>query len=96
MLDALPHLGFEFGSRHSVAAAGRFRTRRPTARPPKSAAPPEEILFVANHAFDCVGAKAFGTRAAFIDRRRRQSGDGRTSLTSSSVFYRLVDVLLWG
>lgn len=31
----------------------------------------EEILFVANHEFDCVGAKAAGMRAAFIDRRQR-------------------------
>jgi len=31
----------------------------------------EEVLFVANHEFDCVGAKAAGMRAVFIDRRRR-------------------------
>jgi len=30
-----------------------------------------EVLFVANHEFDCVGAKAAGMRTAFIDRRRR-------------------------
>jgi len=30
-----------------------------------------EVLFVANHEFDCVGAKAAGMRAAFIDRRCR-------------------------
>jgi 2-haloacid dehalogenase len=30
---------------------------------------------VANHAFDCVGAKAFGMRAAFVDRRKRPFGD---------------------
>jgi 2-haloacid dehalogenase len=34
----------------------------------------DEVLFVANHAFDCVGAKAAGMRAAFIDRRRRPFG----------------------
>ena len=33
------------------------------------------ILFVANHAFDCVGAKAFGMRTAFIDRRKRPFGE---------------------
>jgi 2-haloacid dehalogenase len=32
------------------------------------------VLFVANHAFDCIGAKAAGMRAAFIDRRRRPFG----------------------
>jgi 2-haloacid dehalogenase len=31
----------------------------------------EEILFVANHEFDCVGAKAAGMRAVFVNRRRR-------------------------
>jgi 2-haloacid dehalogenase len=30
-----------------------------------------EVLFVANHEFDCVGAKAAGMCTAFIDRRRR-------------------------
>lgn len=33
------------------------------------------ILFVANHAFDCVGAKSYGMRTAFIDRRKRPFGD---------------------
>ncbi len=33
------------------------------------------ILFVANHAFDCIGAKAFGMRTAFIDRRKRPFGE---------------------
>ena len=33
-----------------------------------------EVLFVANHAFDCIGAKAAGMRTAFIDRRRRPFG----------------------
>lgn len=36
-----------------------------------------EILFVANHAFDCVGAKAAGLRSAFIDRRRRPFGNSK-------------------
>ena len=33
-----------------------------------------QCLFVANHAFDCIGAKSFGMRTAFIDRRRRPFG----------------------
>ena len=36
----------------------------------------DEVLFVANHAFDCVGAKSAGMRAAFIDRRKRPFGGG--------------------
>jgi 2-haloacid dehalogenase len=34
----------------------------------------DQVLFIANHAFDCVGAKAAGMRTAFIDRRRRPFG----------------------
>ena len=78
MLEAIkPHLGIEFDRFISVAEAGSFKphaaTYRKAAEIMKSR--PEEILFVANHAFDCVGAKAFGMRAAFIDRRQRPYGD---------------------
>jgi len=34
----------------------------------------DEVLFVANHAFDCIGSKSAGMRSAFIDRRRRPFG----------------------
>jgi len=34
----------------------------------------DEVLFVANHAFDCVGAKSAGMHSAFIDRRLRPFG----------------------
>jgi 2-haloacid dehalogenase len=37
--------------------------------------PMAQILFVANHAFDCIGAKAAGMRTAFIDRRSRPFGE---------------------
>jgi hypothetical protein len=35
---------------------------------------PMQVMHVANHAFDCIGAKAAGLRAAFIDRRGRPFG----------------------
>ena len=35
----------------------------------------DEVLFVANHAFDCLGAKAAGMHSAFIDRRKRPFGE---------------------
>jgi 2-haloacid dehalogenase len=35
----------------------------------------DQILFIANHAFDCIGAKAAGMRTAFIDRRSRPFGE---------------------
>ena len=34
----------------------------------------QEVLFVANHAFDCIGAKSAGMHSAFIDRRKRPFG----------------------
>ena len=36
---------------------------------------PVEILFVANHAFDCIGGKSAGMRTAFINRRGRPFGE---------------------
>jgi 2-haloacid dehalogenase len=34
----------------------------------------DEILFIANHPFDCIGAKSAGMHTAFIDRRQRPFG----------------------
>ena len=34
----------------------------------------DEVLFVASHAFDCIGAKSAGMHTAFIDRRMRPFG----------------------
>jgi 2-haloacid dehalogenase len=34
----------------------------------------DEVLFVANHAFDCIGAKSAGMRTVFINRRQRPFG----------------------
>jgi 2-haloacid dehalogenase len=35
----------------------------------------DQVLFVANHAFDCIGAKSAGMHTAFIDRRNRPFGE---------------------
>jgi 2-haloacid dehalogenase len=78
MLEAIkPNLGVVFDRIISVAEAGRFKPHSGTYRKAAElvAARPDEILFVANHAFDCVGAKAAGMQAAFIDRRKRPFGD---------------------
>ena len=57
----------------SVAEAGSFKPHVATYT--KAAEllglPMDRILFVANHAFDCIGAKSAGMRTAFIDRRSR-------------------------
>ncbi len=68
-----PHIGFPFDHVISVQEAGYFKPHW------KTYAKAEEIvgldrsscLFVANHAFDCVGAKSYGMRTAFIDRTSR-------------------------
>ncbi len=60
----------------SVAEAGSFKPHVATYT--KAAEliglPLDQILFVANHAFDCIGAKSAGMRTAFIDRRSRPFG----------------------
>jgi 2-haloacid dehalogenase len=78
MLDAArPHLGIEFDRIISVAEAGSFKPHVATYRTAAElvGAAPDAILFVANHAFDCVGAKAYGMRSCFVDRRKRPFGD---------------------
>jgi 2-haloacid dehalogenase len=78
MLEAAgPHIGFRFDRVISVEEAGYFKPHW------KTYAKAEEILgesrssilFVANHAFDCIGAKSYGMRSAFIDRRKRPFGE---------------------
>ncbi|MDP8924061.1 MAG: haloacid dehalogenase type II [Chloroflexota bacterium] len=63
----------------SVAEAGAFKPHVATYRTAAAllGVSPEQVLFVANHAFDCVGAKAFGMRTAFVDRRRRPFGNAK-------------------
>jgi 2-haloacid dehalogenase len=63
----------------SVAEAGAFKLHRDTytAAARLLDLDPSELLFVANHAFDCIGAKAVGMATAFVDRRRRPFGNKR-------------------
>ena len=78
MLEAAkPYLGIDFDRVISVAEAGSFKPHVATYRTAAEllGSPPDAILFVANHAFDCVGAKAYGMRTCFVDRRKRPFGD---------------------
>ncbi|HYH43872.1 MAG TPA: haloacid dehalogenase type II, partial [Burkholderiales bacterium] len=78
MLEAArPHLGIEFDRLISVETSGAFKPHVATYRAAAEilGSPPDAILFVANHAFDCVGAKAYGMRTCFVDRRKRPFGD---------------------
>jgi 2-haloacid dehalogenase len=77
MLEAAKaHHGIAFDDLISVATAGTFKPHVATYA--KAAeivgVRMDQVLFVANHAFDCVGAKAAGMHAAFIDRRKRPFG----------------------
>ena len=73
---ARPYHGIAFDQLISVSVAGAFKPHHATYE--RAAAlvgvPRDQILFVANHAFDCIGAKSTGMRTAFIDRRRRPFG----------------------
>ncbi len=77
MLEAAkPYHGIPFDRVISVAEAGSFKPHVATYT--KAAeimgVRLDEVLFVANHAFDCIGAKSAGMRTAFIDRRKRPFG----------------------
>lgn len=72
MLDAArPHIGFGFDLMISTAQAGTFKPHVATYRmgAEQVGAPPDKILYVAGHAFDCIGAKAYGMRTCFVNRR---------------------------
>ncbi|SDE93856.1 2-haloacid dehalogenase [Variovorax sp. CF079] len=68
--------GVPFDNVISVAEAGTFKPHLATYT--KGAeimgVRLDEVLFVANHAFDCLGAKSAGMHSAFIDRRKRPFG----------------------
>jgi len=98
MLEAAkPYIGFPFDHTVSVQDAGYFKPHW------KTYATAEEqlnvdrssCLFVANHAFDCHGAKSYGMRTAFIDRRKRPFGETphQPDLIVSN-FKELADILI--
>jgi 2-haloacid dehalogenase len=70
---AKQHHGIPFDAVISVAAANAFKPHVATYTRAAEilGIAMDEVLFVANHEFDCVGAKAAGMHAAFIDRRQR-------------------------
>jgi 2-haloacid dehalogenase len=71
------HVGFPFDRAISVAEANSFKPHVATYRTACEliGRAPDDVLFVANHEFDCVGAKAFGMRTAFVNRRGRPFGE---------------------
>ncbi len=71
--NAKPYIGYQFDAYISIATAGYFKPHAATYR--KAAALLEtdigQIMHVANHAFDCIGAQAQGMKGGFINRRNR-------------------------
>lgn len=84
--------GIDFDRVLSVSAAGAFKPHSGTylyaAR--EMGVHPSEVLFVANHAFDCIGAKAAGMQSAFIDRRSRPFG--QTPHQPDGIFKSMADL----
>ena len=77
MLEAAKaHHGIPFDAVISAAAANAFKPHAATYTRAAEilGVPMADVLFVANHAFDCVGAKSAGMHTAFVDRRRRPFG----------------------
>jgi 2-haloacid dehalogenase len=74
---AKPYIGFDFDQTISVAEAGYFKPHYKTYQRAEELIGEDRssIMHVANHAFDCLGAKAYGMRTAFIDRRNRPYGE---------------------
>ena len=74
--NAKPYHGVAFERVISVAEANSFKPHVATYTKAAEIAGVrmEQVLFIANHAFDCIGAKAAGMRTAFIDRRQRPFG----------------------
>jgi 2-haloacid dehalogenase len=75
--NAKPFIGFDFDLTISVEEAGYFKPHYATYQKAEAliGEPRMRIMHVANHAFDCIGAKAYGMRTAFIDRRHRPYGE---------------------
>lgn len=77
MLEAAkPYIDFPFDHTISVEDAGCFKPHHRSYETAceKLGVAPDQVMHVANHAFDCIGAKAAGMQATFIDRRDRPFG----------------------
>jgi 2-haloacid dehalogenase len=74
---AKPFLGFDFAQTISVEEAGYFKPHFATYQKAAELIGEDcsRIMHIANHAFDCIGAKAAGMRTAWINRRQRPAWD---------------------
>lgn len=75
--EAKAHVGFPFENWISISASNYFKPHAQTyIRAAEILGVPTcRVMHVANHAFDCTGARAQGMRAAYINRRDRPYED---------------------
>jgi 2-haloacid dehalogenase len=75
--NAKPHIGYQFDDYISIARVGYFKPHAETYRTAAKFIGCEvsQIMHVANHAFDCIGAQAQGMRGAYVNRRGRPYED---------------------
>ena len=75
--NAKPHIGYRFDEYISIASAGYFKPHSATYKKAAEILRTEigQIMHVANHAFDCIGAQAQGMWGGYIDRRNRPYED---------------------
>jgi len=75
--NAKPYMGYKFDQYISIATSGYFKPHKATYL--KAAeilnTPVNQIMHVANHQFDCIGAQAQGFRGGYINRRDRPYED---------------------
>jgi 2-haloacid dehalogenase len=75
--NAKPYMGYEFDEYISIATSGYFKPHAATYRKAAEILGVKigQIMHVANHAFDCIGAQAQGMRCGYINRRGRPYED---------------------
>jgi 2-haloacid dehalogenase len=75
--NAKPYIGFEFDGYISAATSGYFKPHCAAYRKAAEILETDigQIMHVANHAFDCIGAQAAGMMGGFINRRGRPYED---------------------
>ncbi len=75
--NAKPYIGFEFETYISIATSGYFKPHAATYRKAAEILRTDiaQVMHVANHAFDCIGAQSQGMKGAFINRRDRPYED---------------------
>lgn len=75
--NAKPYIGYPFDAYISIATSGYFKPHFATYKTAAEILKTDigQIMHVANHAFDCIGAQAQGMRGGYINRRNRPYED---------------------